>query len=331
MTLLKKLTIGTAMAALAMSGAQGARAMDDMKGDMKMDAPAMGTPGMMGDGAMMTPTMMPTAVMGTIKSYYVNQAGYVSAMDITTADGVKMVRFMPAMAQRVIALYPPGTENVTVYVTSKMMGKMTAYDLAGVGPDMPTPSQMQMMMMPNDIDAIDVLKAQPYVMLGAKEKTYVGNLTGYIADPKSGDILAIVIDKDTLVRVPMENRLVQASTNPAGITPLFKNASVVVKGYEEAPLYGVVTPFTKRVAATGISVNGRTLGPLGFGKIQTKRKPLLGFNLNFFGGSAPEEISADANEMGYMSYDMSSGSGMMDKGMMPDSTMPGDTNTMPMK
>ena len=42
MTLLKKLTIGTAMTAMALAGANGAQAMDDMKMD--------------GDGAMMNST-----------------------------------------------------------------------------------------------------------------------------------------------------------------------------------------------------------------------------------------------------------------------------------
>ena len=327
MTLLKKLTITTAMASLAFVGATSAQAMDDMKDGTMTGTDSTMMTGTMNGGTMMndnmtTPTMMPTLVSGTVQRYYIDRAGYVSAMDVQTADGVRMVRFMPSMAQRVTTLYPVGS-TANVYVTSRMMGKMTSYDMAGTGPDMPTPSEM---MMPSDIDAIDILKAQPYVMLGAKSKTYIGNLTGYIADPLSGEVLAIVLDKDTLVRVPRENRLVKASVSPAGITPLFKGASVVVKGYDEAPLYGIVTPFSKRVAATGISVNGQTLGPLGFGKIQAKRKPLLGFNLNFFGGSAPEDLSSDSSQMGYMSYDMPANSTMMNSdGTMMNNGMMGTT------
>lgn len=310
MTLLKKLTIGTAMTAMAFAGAT------------NVQAQAMGD---MSDGAMMNstmtaPTMMPMLVSGTVQNYYVDRAGYVSAMDVMTADGVRMVRFAPSMAQRVTALYPVGS-SASVYVTSRMMGNMTSYDLAGVGPDMPTPTSM---MMPSNINPIDVLKATPYIQIGAKSDEYRGYLTGYVADPMNGEVLGIVLDNKTLVRVPAQNRLVQASTSPTGITPLFANAYVVARGYKEAPLYGVVSPFEKRIAATGISVNGQTLGPLGFGKVMSSRKPLLGFNINFLGGKAPKDLSMESNSMGYMPYDMTMNtnqSAMTNEGMMNNSGM----------
>lgn len=304
MTLLKKLTIGTAMTAMAFAGATGAHAMDDMK---------MDNGGAMMNSSMTTPTMMPMLVSGTVQNYYVDRAGYVSAMDVQTADGVKMVRFSPSMAQRVTALYPVGS-SASVYVTSSMMGKMTNYDLAGVGPDMPTPSTM---MMPSNINPIDVLKSTPYIQMGTKEKTYKGKISGYISDPMSGEVLGIVLNNKTLIRIPMQNRLIQASTSPTGVTPLFAGSDVVATGYEESPLYGVVSPFEKRVAASSISVNGEALGALGFGKLMSSRKPLLGFNLNFFGGKAPKDMSMQTNSMGYTTYDMSKSMGngaMMNNG-----------------
>ncbi len=326
MKLTQKLAIGTAMATLALTGlsANSARAMDDMKGDAAA-MPATPPAGAMMNDNMTTPTMMPMLVSGTVQRYYVDRAGYVSAMDVQTADGVRMVRFLPSMGQRVTSLYPVGS-SASVYVTSRMMGKMTSYDLAGVGPDMPTPTSM---MMPNDIEPLDILKAQPYVMLGAKRKTTVGAMTGYIADPMSGEILAIVLDKNTLVRVPRENRLVQASPIATeGITPLTKNASVVVTGYDEAPVYGVVSPFTKRIAATGIAVNGQSLGPLGFGKLMDARKPLLGFDLNipFLGGSKPDNVTA--SNMGYTSYEMTNPSTMPAAGMGTGTMAPTADNGM---
>ena len=314
MTLFKKLTIATAMTALAVAGATGAQAQTMDNGATTTDS------GTMMNSTMATPTMAPTLVSGTVQNYYVDRAGYVSAMDVTTADGVKMVRFAPAMAQRIIALYPVGS-SASVYVTSQMMGKMTAYDLAGVGPDMPTPTSM---MMPSNIDAVDILKATPYIMIGAKEETFSGKLTGYVSDPANGEILGIVLDNKTLVRVPMQNRLVQASTSPTGITPLFANADVIARGYKEVPLYGVVSPFESRVAASGISVNGETLGPLGFGKVMSSRKPLLGFDLNFLGGKAPKDLSMESNSMGYMPYNMAGNtdqSAMTNEGAMQNSGM----------
>ena len=316
MTLLKKLTIGTAMTAMAVAGATGAHAQAMDNGAMMPDS------GTMMNSTMTTPTMMPTLVSGTVQNYYVDRAGYVSAMDVMTADGVKMVRFAPSMAQRITALYPVGT-TASVYVTSQMMGKMTAYDLAGTGPDMPTPTSM---MMPSNIDPVDVLKSTPYIMIGAKEETTSGKLTGFVSDPASGEILGIVLDNKNLIRVPMQNRLIQASTSPTGITPLFDGSSVVVRGYKEVPLYGVISPFENRIAASSISVNGETLGPLGFGKVMSSRKPLLGFNINFLGGKSPKDMSMSTNSMGYMPYDMSM---KTDQSAMPaDGAMMDNSGTM---
>lgn len=321
MTLLKKLTIGTAMTAMAFAGATGAHAQ-------AMDNATMATPdsGTMMNSTMAMPTMTPTLVSGTVQTYYVDRAGYVSAMDVMAADGVKTVRFAPSMAQRIIALYPVGT-SASVYITSQMMGKMTSYDLAGTGPDMPTPTSM---MMPSNIDPVDVLKSTPYIMIGAKEESFSGKLTGYVSDPANGEVLGIVLDNKTLVRVPMQNRLVQASTSPTGITPLFDGADVLVRGYKEVPLYGVVSPFESRVAASSISVNGETLGPLGFGKIMSSRKPLLGFNINFLGGKGAKDMSMETNSMGYMPYNMAGNtdqSAMTNTGAMQNSGMNTGANT----
>jgi len=260
-------------------------------------AQTMDAPPPMGGPAMATPPMAPMPVSGTVLRYYVDRAGFVSAMDVQAADGVKMVRFSPAMAQRLTGTYPVGSQ-ISAYVTSSGMGSMTSYGLAGTGTDMPTPTTM---MMPSSVTDLDVLRSAPYVTLGGKSMRTIGKLTGYIPDPQTGQVLAIILDKDTIVRVPANNRIPQASMAPEGVTPLFKNSDVVAYGYEESPRYGIVSPFAKRIVATGISVNGRTLGPFGFGTVMPGKKgTLLGFNLNFFGGSSPEEVQA--NNMGYSTY-----------------------------
>jgi len=255
-----------------------------------------------------TSMMTPMPVSGTVLRYYVDRAGFVSAMDVQAADGVKMVRFSPAMAQRLTGTFPVGSQ-ISAYVTSSGTGSMMNYDLAGTGTDMPTPATM---MMPSSVTDLDVLRSEPYIMLGSKSMRTLGKLTGYVPDPNTGEVLALILDQNTLVRVPANNRLPQASMAPEGVTPLFKNADVVAYGYEEAPRYGIVSPFTKRVVATGLSVNGRTAGPFGFGRVMSgKSGTLFGFNLNFFGGSSPEEVQA--NSMGYSTY------------MSPGDTMSGGT------
>lgn len=248
-----------------------------------------------------TSAMTPMPVSGTVLRYYVDRSGFVTAMDVQTADGIRMVRFSPSMAQSLTATYPVGS-TASVYVTSSMMGGSTQYNLAGVGTTMPAPGAISMMT-PMMVSPVDLLKSEPYTLVGAKQVRVEGDLTGYISDPLSGEVLALVLDNGTLVRVPRENRQVQASPAPEGITPLVKGVAVVAYGYPEAPRYGAVSPFTNRLIATGISVGGRALGPLGFGKVTTApNSTLLGFNVQMGGDTtlAPEEMSAMG--MGYMTY-----------------------------
>jgi len=259
--------------------------------------------------------MMPMAVSGTVLRYYVNRAGYVTAMDVQTADGVRMVRFAPSMAQNLTSMYPVGS-TASVYVTSSMSGGMTRYDLAGMGAEMPAPGSMMMPMMVSDID---LLKAEPFTTIGAQPTRYTGKLTGYIADPMGGEVLAIILDNSTLIRVPRESRLLQASTAPEGIVPLVSGADVVAYGLPEAPRFGVVSPYQTRVIGTGIALNGRTLGRFGFGRMMKgKSSTLLGFNA--FGGTMSPDETAAMN-MGYSTY-MAPGSnaGTMAPGGM-DNTM----------
>jgi len=244
-------------------------------------------------------TMAPMPVSGTVQRYYVDRTGFVTAMDVQTADGVRMVRFSPSMASSLTSMYPVGS-TASVFVTSSTMGNMTRYDLAGTGTNMPAPTAMYQPMMVSDLD---VLKAEPYVMIGAKSQLYSGKVTGAISDPKSGEVLAIILDDKTMLRIPREFRHVPASYSPEGVTPLFKGSYVAAYGVPEAPRYGAVSPFAERVAATSISVNGMPLGPLGFGHLQQdKTDTLFGFNIPFFGGGTPIDTNLTATQQGYTPY-----------------------------
>jgi hypothetical protein len=273
--------------------------------------------GAMAPAPAMAEAMTPMPVTGTVLRYYVDRSGFVTAMDVQAADGIKMVRFSPSMAQSLTATYPVGS-TASVYVTSSMMGGMTQYNLAGIGTTMPAPGAMAMMT-PMMVSPVDLLKSEPYTMVGAKQMRVEGDLTGYISDPVSGEVLALILDETNLVRVPRENRQVQASPAPEGITPLIKGLPVVAYGYPESPRYGSVSPFGSRLIATGIAVGGRALGPLGFGKVNSQaEKPLFGFNLQMGGNTTttPEEMSAMG--MGYTTY--------MAPGAMNSNTM-GTTGT----
>ncbi len=322
-SILKTLSLGIAAGAIVMCGvsAQAQTAMDGgAMGGGTMNNGTMGT-GTMNNGAMMDssamPSMMPMQVTGTVLRYYVDRSGFVTAMDVQTADGIRMVRFSPSMAQNLTATYPVGS-TASVFVTSSMMGGMTRYDLAGMGTTMPTPTAMMMPMMVSDLD---ILKSEPYTMIGAKSMRVEGTLTGYISDPMRGEVLALVLDNNTIVRVPRENRLVQASMAPERVTPLMRGASVVAYGLPEAPRYGSLTPYTTRLIGTGIAVNGRALGPLGFGRVNTTSKgTLFGFNVMGSDNRTPEEMAA--MNSGYMTYTTP---GMMNNDAMGGGAMGGGT------
>ncbi len=326
-------TTGT-MGTGTMSGTAGTGTMGsgDMSGTTGTTGGSTGTMsgGTMGNGTMsggMTGTMStggsmmggmgamsaPMPVSGTVTRYYVDRAGFVSAMDVQTTDGARMVRFSPSMAQRLTSMYPVGS-TISGFVTSSGMGSMMSYDLAGTGTMMPAPG----MMMPTMINDLDILRSTPYVMLGSKEMSVTGKLTDYIADPNSGQILALVLDKNTLVRVPAQNRLEQSSLAPEGVRDLLKGALISARGMDEAPRFGVVSPYARRVVASGISVDGRTLGTFGFGRVIVSRKKMMSMmnggmmNADYMPYMAPGSDSSMTGGMTGTTGTSTMGTGTMD-------------------
>ena len=280
-------TSGGAMADGSMKG--GAMAGGTMgSGSMAGGAMTGSDSSMMGQG-MMGGMSAPTPVSGTVTRYYVDRAGFVAAMDVQTTDGTKMVRFSPSMAQRLTSSFPV-TSTFNGFVTSMGMGSNMSYELAGTGASMPAPG----MMMPMMVSDIDLLRAPAYTTLGAKETEVTGKLTGYISDPMSGDVLALILDKSTLVRVPQQSRLQQASTAPEGVSDLLKGALVVARGVDEAPRFGSVSPYGRRLIANSIAVDGRNVGTFGFGRVKPFIPTVLNFNL--FGSMAPKSMASTNGE-----------------------------------
>lgn len=280
--------------------------------------------------------MQPTQVSGTVLRYYVDRSGYVTAMDVQTADGVKMVRFAPGMGQRLYSTYPVGGQ-ASVWVTGDNTLGMTRYNVVGMGDTMPASGFMKPEMVPNDIY---LLNAEPYVMANSDMVQFTGTLKETVVGAND-EVLGLVLDNvklknvssssakvvsnpgtdstmvsdnammnnsgmtsmsgegTVLVRVPREERHV----NPGGIgtrrvTPLFKGARVEVVGYPEAPLYGTLSSYNQRVAANTLVINGRAVGAVGIPMIDRDRtKSLLNLNI----GSSTEE--QNASKMGYSTYD----------------------------
>lgn len=313
----KSLVCGVAMSLLALAPVV-ANAQDSM-----MAKGAEGA-GMMSDSSSMTPMM----VTGTVLRYYSDRSGYVTAMDVQTADGVKFVRFSPGMGQRLYSTYPVGG-TATVYV-AQSMGMMSP-SVVGVGGTMPSPGMMSMSDVPSDVD---VLNSEPYIVSGAKLITMRGSLRDIITNDQ-GEVVGLVIKdssmKDTmkaggmmdastgtamaspmmsgmtLVRVPREFR--QIAPGYAGterVAPLFKGADIEVTGYPEAPRYGVLSTFGNRIAARALVVNARAVGAVGIQRMSMGKHSLFR-NVNIGGaGHSAEEMKASS--MGYSTYGMNGAS-----------------------
>jgi len=278
-------------------------------------------------------SMEPMQATGTVQRYYTDRSGFVTAMDVQTADGTRMVRFSPGMAQRLYSTYPVGGQITGTIQPSMAMGK-ARYDLVAIGDQMPAAGMMK----PNMVSDIETLKSDPFIMAGTGLTQFRGKLNSVVTDDR-GEILALVLsgvnapaaatpipntdmtttastgtmDSSvaqimTLVRVPRELR------HPSGaqfagsdrVAPLFKGAEVEVVGYSEAPRYGVVSTYADRVAASALVINGRAVGAVGLPRVMDSASSLL--SLNIGGGKSQEEMSA--LDMGYTTYGTSAGSDM---------------------
>jgi hypothetical protein len=127
----------------------------------------------------------PTLVTGTVLRYYVDRSGYVTAMDVQTAEGVQFVRFSPGMGTRLYNTYPVGG-TTSVYV---MGSPTTRWDVVSVGATAPAPGGM---MMPYTVTDAELLDAEPYIMAGAKMVTMTGKLRNMIVNDR-GEIVGLIL------------------------------------------------------------------------------------------------------------------------------------------
>jgi len=271
------------------------------------------------DSATMSGTTMmaPMQVTGTVLRYYVDRSGYVTAMDIQTANGIEMVRFSPGMGQRLYQTYPVGGQ-ASVYVAGSPTSR---WDVVGIGATAPV-----MGMTPTFLSDIELLESEPYILTGAKMTTMSGKLTNIILSD-TGEVLGLVLDNSTLVRTPRESRhIAPGQAGTARVTPFFKGADIEVTGYPEAPRYGVLSQYGSRIVANALVVNGRAVGSLGIPMMNPESTRAV-FNKVDIGGAAqtPEEVRAMGS--GYSVYTPSSNT-MMDSTMMNTTGTAAGTGTM---
>jgi hypothetical protein len=124
----------------------------------------------------------PTLVTGTVLRYYVDRSGFVTAMDVQTANGVEFVRFAPNMGARLYSTYPVGS-SAQVYVT----GNASRWDVVGVGAAAPTSP-----MAPYMISDVDYLDATPYIMPGADMVEVSGKLRDLVVN-ENGEVVGLIL------------------------------------------------------------------------------------------------------------------------------------------
>ncbi len=303
---------------------------------------------MMSDSSMSTSMsttsmdMAPMTATGTVVRYYSDGAGYVSAMDLQTAEGVKFVRFSPGMAQRLATSAPVGG-TATVYISGA-----TNPEVIGTGT---TPPKMKMMPLASEVENLDSV---PYITLGAKPVKVRGTLKGIVTN-RDGEVVGLILSSgksmemnksmamekmdmskgmmmagSTLVRITRDFRsLAPGYAGNERVTPLFKGSDVEVMGYPEAPRYGVLSTFENRIFASAIVVNGQSVGALGIQRLMLNSRERNRGMMNSMGmtrmssGGTMNAEQMNASGMGYMTY----GGAAMSGEMSAEPGMSGETST----
>jgi len=249
--------------------------------------------GMQGGGMAMSAA--PTQVSGTVLRYYVDRSGFVTAMDLQTGEGVRFVRFAPGMGQRLYTTYPVG-QQASVWVVGNQASR---WDVVGVGSTAPQGTMMHSSM----VSDIDLLDAEPLIMIGQQMVTRTGRLKN-IAVNRQGEVIGLMLDNGVLARVSREFR--HHAPGHAGterVTPLFRNSIVEVTGYPEAPRYGALSTFGERIVATALVVNARAVGAIGIPMMTREEQRTLGDRWGVdIGGTSMNADEMRASQMGYRVY-----------------------------
>jgi len=280
----------------------------------------------------------PMMVSGKVNNYWTDASGYVTGVDIQTANGPAVVHFVPGMGNRLMQTYPIGS-TANLWVQGSMQGGTQHWDLVGMGDKMPAAGFWPVM----DSSGLDIANDWPLVMTGAERVTIEGKLRRVAVD-KMGQVIGLVLDTtmasrgtpttrlgslvrgDTiwqsdamggstggnwsLVRVGPEYRSAPHHGDMRRVTPLMVGDEILATGYMEAPRYGALSPYSQRLIASAIVVNGQTVGQEGFPTMKLQEPTVFGFDFNipFLTGKAPDTLQVVPG--GYEVYNGSSAGSM---------------------
>jgi hypothetical protein len=295
-----------------------------------------------GGAAMSASMSAPTMVSGTVNNYWTDASGYVTAVDVQTANGSSVVHFSPGMATRVMQMYPLGS-SANLWVQGSMKGGQQHWDLVGTGAAQPTTWWPI-----NEASGLDWVAGGAFVNSNAQRVSVIGKLKRVVVD-KHGSVVGLILETDrvvsgtvqrtllrpdystdeagntagmmasstpswTLVRVPPE--FISAPNPHEGMdrkTPLMLDDEIIAVGYMEAPRYGSVSQISNRLIASALSVNGRGVGAKGFPMYKPNQPTLFNFNINIplIAGGDDAELSVVPS--GYETYSANNSAAMMKK------------------
>lgn len=209
----------------------------------------------------------PIQVSGTVEKYYTDRSGLVTAMDLSTSTmGVQKVRFAPSWASRLWQEYPPGS-TLDGWVVKSDDG-MT--NLVSIGADRPN------RFLTNDFHTgTERLLSTPWIWKDSATETVTGELNKVIVSER-GEVLALELKDGTLIRVPMTvKNQEQGSQGSEQVAQLFRGAEVTAWGPQVWGARGDMSIYGQRIAATGLSINGRTVSAIGIQNLPAN-SPLFG-------------------------------------------------------
>ncbi len=203
---------------------------------------------------------IPIPVSGTVQRYYSDELGMVTAMQVQTPGSTELIYFPPLMAATIKERYPVGTHIETWLlprpVTNAAEGR--AWDLAARDFSQPIAEPLSAL-----LSSGKAMLAQMRLQNAKGPLTAEGNVTGAVRD-QSGRAVALILDKKTLVYIPLKLR------------PATKIASAPVKA-PEMPLKvmglglqlppGALNLYSSVIEAGSIRTQGRVLTAQEWGKL----------------------------------------------------------------
>lgn len=213
----------------------------------------------------------PIQVSGTVEQYYTDRSGYVTALDLnSTTGGVHKVRFAPSWADRLLENHPVGS-TLDAWVVQDNSADMPLSNLVDIGAERPN------RFLTNEFHTgTERLQSRAWVWRDAAHERVTGELDKVIVSER-GEVLAIVLEDGTLVRVPRGvKHHEQGARGTKHVAQLFSGVEVTAWGPQVWHARGDVSIYGQRVASNGLSINGKSVGAIGIQNIDPNSSLLGG-------------------------------------------------------